>query len=1015
MYYTSLTLIHFIYFKSFYPVYPAVKEPPIKESDLSEGGEEHTVQEVKRDSSTTDDSDIVKGARNGSDKDDGAGTLGDVGGKASGSYDGEKNMSSPAKTKKEHVAKDTGKKKKKERNDAEDQAVVSTEESPGHGYFTRKRKLNVVFPKQKPSQVKKRGGSKMVESSDSDEDDDLTDFEDDEDDVHVGGSHDSDDAWIEEEEEDEEPEDEEGEDTEEEEGEEMEEEEGEEMEEEEGEEMEEEKEMEIEESKESNDMLGENQEGREARVCEKCASVFYTPWDYDLHSIDCSLAVSRTEYSCHLCQRKCATKWGITYHLMKKHRFSGPEALAKVPELDVRTQMFQEDGGTCETSNNGGDDGDATVKATDGNEEIRNLVEGIVDNIPIGNGGNDADAPQKATSGDEEIGKDLVEGIVTNSARGSGVDDEDAPEKAMDGDKEIEKELVEGIVNRTLEDLCLQGSEEMAGDVEGGSFNDSRRESKDGDKLCKICFIELPSKNALYDHTKEAHFGLQENFKCSTCDKNFTKRDLFRKHVKAHVKRGWGQTYKCDTCEKVFSSQAAFTNHSSIHGDKEQAFKSGSFLCDLCGSVYKTQGSFNTHRRERHEGSNTYKCTHCDKRFYYLSRLRRHAVIHTKDGLRQCEICEMKFRFHYEYVAHINDHKGIEQMSCRICHRFFKKQSTLLRHMQNVHDKKNAFFCDECDFGSPDFSILEKHKTEVHETYAKTVDAERLGTKPFVYELKHKCDECGQEFHHKYDLKIHQNRHRGIEPFTCMVCSKEFLKEKSYKNHVSIHGVLAIRYRCEECDNGYKSYRQYKKHMADEHGKKLLKIKPFANDMRFKCDECGQQFHRKYDFKIHMSRHQGIEVYTCPVCNKEFLKRKTYFNHMTTHKLSAVRHTCEECSESFKSYRQYRIHMAEVHNVKLKQSQKTPKSPKKRKTEKSPPEDEEKSPPEDEEKSPPEDEEDSAPHSLLLLHDTANSMEHTTVNVQVEEQQGVDPTMAIIQMLCQEQSEIHVVVETTTA
>ena len=848
-----------------------MKEPPKKGSELSKCDEEG-VQVAKRDASkavkaakakpSAVDSDI-QGTGDGSEDDnDGAGNFDGVGGEDLDS-DGDQRENS-GKTRRKSSFEGTTNKKKEDRDNGEDKDLVGTWT---YKHFTRsKRKLTIVVPKLKLSQVEMGTAcrskevisrsenvtcrSKKVEKDDVDEDSELVDFNDDDNDDGDYDADDGDDDWKpDQEDEGMEQEDEE-----------------------------EEEKMETDGAKEGSHVPAE---GQEAHVCQKCAAIFYTTWDYDLHAIDCTLA-DRTEYKCDMCRRKCATKWGITYHLVAKHKMSGTEASAKVPELDVR-KMKNKDGKRKRSRRRG--------KSPD---------------------------------------------AIESSAR-EGSDNEEKQEEVTNGDKEIEKNQLEEIVDNTLEHMCVQGSEEVA---EAANENDTRgpsdvaqKDSQDPKKTCKVCFMELPSRNALYVHTRKVHLGLVEEYKCSTCGKDFTKRVSFKNHVKMHWEKAMGIKYKCDKCDKAFMSSGALTNHRVVHKKGTSSFKcdecdkvftynsalyrhvqdhhkrtrlfpcsqcdrvffqkfrltdhikthsdlrewqcdlcekafhtrgsllahkkavhpeSGPFLCDLCGTTFKTKSSLSMHCMEQHEGVKNYQCSQCGKRFSRSSQLKRHEVFHTVHKPHRCNNCDKEFRFLYEYYAHVNEHKGIEQFTCTVCRKVFSKQSNLKRHTHRIHEKQHNFFCDKCGFGSPQYKLLEKHIFEEHNsskipaagilsvspsTGTAAVDgsadtpvtssrkryAERFGTSPYVFKMRYQCADCGQQFHYHYDYKIHVARHQGIEPLTCKVCNKEFLQKDTYKRHMSIHTMPVIKYKCAECGDGFKSYQKYRRHMADKHSIKLNK------------------------------------------------------------------------------------------------------------------------------------------------------------------------------------------------
>lgn len=53
----------------------------------------------------------------------------------------------------------------------------------------------------------------------------------------------------------------------------------------------------------------------------------------------------------------------------------------------------------------------------------------------------------------------------------------------------------------------------------------------------------------------------------------------------------------------------------------------------------------------------------------------------------------------------------------------------------------------------------------------------------------HVCsfDDCRKKFAKKYNLKIHERRHRGDLPFICPQCAKKFMWQSSFERHLKVH------------------------------------------------------------------------------------------------------------------------------------------------------------------------------------------------------------------------------------
>ncbi|XP_030053495.1 zinc finger protein 678-like [Microcaecilia unicolor] len=154
-------------------------------------------------------------------------------------------------------------------------------------------------------------------------------------------------------------------------------------------------------------------------------------------------------------------------------------------------------------------------------------------------------------------------------------------------------------------------------------------------------------------------------FKCSVCDKSFSRNKNLRLHERIHTGR---KPYKCPECDKSFHQKYTLTIHERIH-----------------------------------TGEKPYKCSECEKCFFSKSDLRRHEIIHTGAKPFHCSECDKSFnrknnlRIHKR--IHERIHTGGKPYKCPECDKSFQykiilefiKESTLETNHTNVLNVIKAF------------------------------------------------------------------------------------------------------------------------------------------------------------------------------------------------------------------------------------------------------------------------------------------------------------------------------------
>ncbi|CAH1791668.1 unnamed protein product [Owenia fusiformis] len=288
-------------------------------------------------------------------------------------------------------------------------------------------------------------------------------------------------------------------------------------------------------------------------------------------------------------------------------------------------------------------------------------------------------------------------------------------------------------------------------------------------------------------------------YQCDICQEEFTERDRFYTHMRAH--RG-KKALECQICGLRFEWFRNYTDHLTSHSSYK------CFKCSLCESSFKRENAHRKHMKIYHKeysaldhmyiqpkskpDPGNFPCDMCEQLFEYEIDLLRHKRTHT--GPFQCEKCDKQFVKKDKYNRHVLAHTKPYQ--CEFCGKGFGRKDHLQKH-NRIHTGEKPHICDICGLNFMFPASLISHKRSKHQT-----------DQPFM------CHTCGKQFKAPYALKEHQRLHSNLKPFKCPHCDKSFAQRKYHYRHVNTH---LKPFKCSVCTKGFSRFSHLKKHTGSHH------------------------------------------------------------------------------------------------------------------------------------------------------------------------------------------------------
>lgn len=275
--------------------------------------------------------------------------------------------------------------------------------------------------------------------------------------------------------------------------------------------------------------------------------------------------------------------------------------------------------------------------------------------------------------------------------------------------------------------------------------------------LCSEIEIK-PEEIAIEESKPTITANTETQFKCSICQKSYSKKLYLTRHVKRHKNL---RPHHCRVCKKSFGKVETLKKHqTSLYHNEVSSL---SRFCSKCNITLNTTD--------------------------FLS----HDQDHGKDIKIICSFCPLQFEIPNEVNVHIRKfHESLEGFLCFTCGKKYKGAATLQTHIYKSHAPAGA----------------------VRKTYKKRKPEPKA--RP---DCRFECPECDKSFLTEKYLKLHRNLHSGKNLLTCSVCDKKCVNKTHLNDHLSSHSKN-YQFECDVCKKSFVRKSHLNSHKLTHTGKK---------------------------------------------------------------------------------------------------------------------------------------------------------------------------------------------------
>lgn len=321
--------------------------------------------------------------------------------------------------------------------------------------------------------------------------------------------------------------------------------------------------------------------------------------------------------------------------------------------------------------------------------------------------------------------------------------------------------------------------------------------------------------------------------------------------------------------------------------------------CKICCATFTSVIGYREHFMEKHadDEEDIYDCKECQLTFDNRKDQKFHfRLVHKTFN---CTECKRVFASQYQLDEHLKDHdsKNNQQQMCTYCGKIYATSVSLKAHIDAIHTKCR-FKCDMCEKSYSFKAALYKHRLLIH-----------------LEGKKHKCPLCDYLAGSKHEIRLHHNNHHTSnrentnDYYFCAECGISFHNGSTLKRHLyQQHGRKllfrrVISNKCALCQEPTNSSYYAEKHYAQVHhnGEKPMR----------QCGFCKVEIKLYDDYVQHLKIHSG--VFFCLVCGSPFFTEESLIAHVPTHRSlekKLRKCSCDHCGHRTFTKFQMLVHLS---------------------------------------------------------------------------------------------------------